>query len=265
MLRIMKIASFLLLAVCLHVSGNALSQNITFSGNDVPLEKVFSVIKEQSGYVVMYNKQLIRDKQPVNIDARNMPLGEFLDRVLNGQSLNYRISVETIFLSAKPAAQPAPAQDVKVSGIVYTSERLPLPGASIRVKGTQTGTSSNGEGMFTLPAVPEGTWRATLIKLDKKWGEETYWSTLKNESGRLTPSYLLAAVDLRLDDGGEVVRVAPDRRLYLSLLFRTFEISLQVAVLCALLGYPVAFVLNALPERKARRARIPSMKPVPFG
>ncbi|MGN6510021.1 MAG: carboxypeptidase-like regulatory domain-containing protein, partial [Chitinophaga sp.] len=151
----MKIASFLLLAVCLHVSGNALSQNITFSGNDVPLEKVFSVIKEQSGYVVMYNKQLIRDKQPVNIDARNMPLGEFLDRVLNGQSLNYRISVETIFLSAKPAAQPAPAQDVKVSGIVYTSERLPLPGASIRVKGTQTGTSSNGEGMFTLPAVPE--------------------------------------------------------------------------------------------------------------
>jgi len=112
-----------------------------------------------------------------------------------------------------------------------------------------------------LPAVPEGTWRATLIKLDKKWGEETYWSTLKNESGRLTPSYLLAAVDLRLDDGGEVVRVAPDRRLYLSLLFRTFEISLQVAVLCALLGYPVAFVLNALPERKANMLMICVMLP----
>jgi putative spermidine/putrescine transport system permease protein len=112
-----------------------------------------------------------------------------------------------------------------------------------------------------LPPAPEGTWQATLIKLDKKWGEEGYWSTLKNESGRLTASYLLAAVDLRLDDRGEVARVVPERRLYLSLLFRTFEIGLQVAMLCALLGYPVAFVLNALPERTANMLMICVMLP----
>ncbi len=88
--------------------GKVHSQNITFSGNDVSLEKVFSVIKQQAGYVVMYNKQLIRDKQPVSISAKDMPLGEFLDKVLKGQSLNYRISVETIFLSAQPAAAEAP-------------------------------------------------------------------------------------------------------------------------------------------------------------
>ncbi|WP_298717055.1 SusC/RagA family TonB-linked outer membrane protein [Chitinophaga sp.] len=151
----MKIASFLLLAVCLHVSGNVLSQHITFTGNNVPLEKVFSVIKEQAGYVVMYNKQLIRDKQPVNISASHMPLGEFLDKVLKDRQLNYRISVETIFLSEKPAGEQAVARDVKVSGIVYTQERQPLPGASVRIKGTQTGASTSGEGMFTLPAVPE--------------------------------------------------------------------------------------------------------------
>ncbi|GEP97826.1 SusC/RagA family TonB-linked outer membrane protein [Chitinophaga cymbidii] len=155
MLRIMKIASFLLLAVCLHVSGNVRSQHITFSGNNVPLEKVFSVIKEQAGYVVMYNKQLIRDKEPVSISAKNMPLGEFLDKVLKDRSLNYRISVETIFLSGKPADQQEAARDVKVSGIVYTQEREPLPGASIRVKGTQAGASTSSEGMFTLAAVPE--------------------------------------------------------------------------------------------------------------
>lgn len=155
MLRIMKIASFLLLAVCLHVSGNVLSQHITFSGNNVPLEKVFSVIKEQAGYVVMYNKQLIRDKQPVNISASNMPLGEFLDKVLKDRQLNYRISVETIFLSEKPADKQAAVQDVKVSGVVYTQERDPLPGASVRIKGTQTGTSSTPDGMFNLYGVPE--------------------------------------------------------------------------------------------------------------
>jgi putative spermidine/putrescine transport system permease protein len=108
---------------------------------------------------------------------------------------------------------------------------------------------------------PEGSWREALIKLDKKWGDEAYWATLRNESGHLTPSYLLAAVDLRLDDSGAVARVAPDRRLYVSLLLRTFEISLQVALLCALLGYPVAFVLNSLPARQANLLMICVMLP----
>ena len=112
-----------------------------------------------------------------------------------------------------------------------------------------------------LPAEPTGSWRDTLIALDKKWGDEGYWATLKNESGWLTPSYLLAAVDLRLDDNGDIARVAPDRRLYLSLLLRTFEISLEVALLCALLGYPVAFVLNALPAKRANLLMICVMLP----
>ena len=112
-----------------------------------------------------------------------------------------------------------------------------------------------------LPAAPEGTWRETLIKIDKKWADRAYWASLKNESGRITPSYLLAAVDLQLDDNGDVARVAPERRLYISLLIRTFEISLEVALLCVLLGFPVAFVLNALPARQANLLMICVMLP----
>jgi len=112
-----------------------------------------------------------------------------------------------------------------------------------------------------LPAEPQSSWGETLIQIDKKWADEGYWATLKNESGWVTPSYLLAAIDLRLDENGEVARVVPERRLYVSLLIRTFEISLEVALLCALLGFPVAFVLNALPERKANLLMICVMLP----
>lgn len=112
-----------------------------------------------------------------------------------------------------------------------------------------------------LPDEAEGSWRETLIGIDKKWGDTAYWATLKNESGRVTASYLLAAIDLRLDDHGEISRVAPERRLYITLLARTFEISLQVALLCTLLGFPVAFVLNALPERQANLLMICVMLP----
>ena len=38
----------------------------------------------------------------------------------------------------------------------------------------------------------------------------------------------------------------PEQRLYIPLLLRTFEISLTVAVICLLLGYPTAYVLTRL-------------------
>jgi putative spermidine/putrescine transport system permease protein len=112
-----------------------------------------------------------------------------------------------------------------------------------------------------LPDTPQGSWRETLIAIDKKWGDAGYWSTLRNESGRFTPSYLLAALDLRLDDGGSIAKVAPERALYLSLLWRTFEISLEVALLCALFGFPAAFVLSMLPQRQANLLMICVMLP----
>ncbi len=112
-----------------------------------------------------------------------------------------------------------------------------------------------------LPAEPTGTWRETLIGIDKKWGDAGYWATLKNESGRLTASYLLGAVDLKLDEQGDIVSQPAERLLYKRLLFRTFEISIEVALLCALFGFPVAFVLNALPARRAHLLMIGVMLP----
>jgi putative spermidine/putrescine transport system permease protein len=112
-----------------------------------------------------------------------------------------------------------------------------------------------------LPPEPAGSWRDTLTGIDKKWGDIGYWATLKNESGRLTASYLLGAVDLKLDERGDIVSQPPERLLYKRLLLRTFEISIQVALLCTLLGFPVAFVLNALPARRANLLMICVMLP----
>src|SRR5690606_37342800 len=79
----------------------------------------------------------------------------------------------------------------------------------------------------------------------------TFWGVIKTESGRLTASYLLAALDLRTEPTGAIVSVEPERELYRALMLRTFEISGEVTLLCLLLGFPVAFVLSVLPARSA--------------
>jgi putative spermidine/putrescine transport system permease protein len=97
-----------------------------------------------------------------------------------------------------------------------------------------------------LPGQESGDWRTIIEGIDKRWQDPRYWTVLKHETGRLTPSFLLAAIDLRRAAEGGVERVEEGRRLYLQLLLSTFEISFWVALICLLLGYPTAYVLTRL-------------------
>ena len=58
-------------------------------------------------------------------------------------------------------------------------------------------------------------------------GRSTRWAILKNGTGRFTASFLLAALDLKRAETGDIVQVPAERRLYVPLLVRTFEISLK--------------------------------------
>jgi hypothetical protein len=49
------------------------------------------------------------------------------------------------------------AQDIQISGTVTDASGAPLPGVSIVVKGTTTGTASSVDGNFELPVPPGAT------------------------------------------------------------------------------------------------------------
>ena len=102
-----------------------------------------------------------------------------------------------------------------------------------------------------LPAMPEGDWRSTIIKIDNRWGETETWRLVQRAAQATTPDYLLAAVDRKTDTDGRIVAVAPDQRVYVAALLRTLWISTVVTVLCLVLGYPVAYLLANLPAHQA--------------
>src|SRR5579871_5575738 len=52
---VMKLTIILLIAGCLQVSAKGYGQKITISGKDLPLEKVFSMVRNQTGYVFFYD------------------------------------------------------------------------------------------------------------------------------------------------------------------------------------------------------------------
>ena len=111
--------------------------------------------------------------------------------------------------------------------------------------------------MGTYRALPLGTnlspaeAKEKLLAHDARWGELPYWWAIAKNSSRWTPDYLLASLDLKRDAQGDIVRVGADEAAFSDILVRTFSISGVVTLMCILLGYPLAYWLATLSERKA--------------
>lgn len=111
--------------------------------------------------------------------------------------------------------------------------------------------------MGTYRALPLGSRlsppeaKEKLLAHDPRWAELPYWWAIAKNSSRWTPDYLLASVDLKRDAQGHVVRVGPEEAAFSDILLRTFSISAVVTLMCILLGYPLAYWLATLSDRKA--------------
>lgn len=164
--RIMKLTSVLLLAICLHVSANTFSQSVTFSGREVPLRKVFATIKKQTGYVIWGKSELLRNAETVSASVQNMPLLSFLDLILKDQPLQYKIADNTIFLYGKfdpvPGAEQ-PVAETPVTGRITDSTGVPLIGATVTVLGGGRSAISDENGTFSLPVAEGGRLRISFI------------------------------------------------------------------------------------------------------
>ncbi|SEM13824.1 TonB-linked outer membrane protein, SusC/RagA family [Chitinophaga rupis] len=155
--RIMRLTALLLTVALLQVQASTSAQTVTLTGKDLTLKEIFSVIKEQTGYLVFGKQELLESGKPVTIVARNMALTEFLDKVMKDQPLTYKITGKSIALSAKPAAAFKPvapslsAEDTTITGKVVAEDGTPIPGATVKLKNSNIGVTTDAEGNFILP------------------------------------------------------------------------------------------------------------------
>lgn len=98
--------------------------------------------------------------------------------------------------------------------------------------------------------------RAALVNLDSRWSEGAYWQAIAKNSSPISPFYVLASIDLKQNGFGEITRASPDESIYVAILGRTLLIGLVVTVLTLALGYPLAYWISTLSERRANLAMI---------
>lgn len=154
--------TLLSLAVTFVTVATVCAQSVTISAKNMPLKEVFTSIKKQTGYNFFGRNELFKNAKPVNVSVREMPLPQALNAVLADQSIQFRIQGTDIILSHKEAVAPQAAAQLAadtvaprtfpVSGTIYSAEGLPLPGATVTLKGTKTTAASNTKGRFEINA-----------------------------------------------------------------------------------------------------------------
>ncbi|MGV3686498.1 MAG: SusC/RagA family TonB-linked outer membrane protein [Daejeonella sp.] len=155
----MKLTFILITLALMNVYSNGYSQKVTLAGKNASLEDFFSTIKTQTGYVFFYDLDLLKTARPVTLRLKDANLSEALELLFNNQPLEYSIENKTIVISEKLSARARRAALkmqsavlVDIRGKVVDSKGETLPGVSVRVKGSATGTTTDVQGNFSLNA-----------------------------------------------------------------------------------------------------------------
>ncbi|SMO32195.1 TonB-linked outer membrane protein, SusC/RagA family [Saccharicrinis carchari] len=165
LLRVMKITWLLLTIALVQASAStsySQSTKLTLDFQNVMLKEVFEEIENTSEFRFFYDSKEIDPSVHVSVNTKDSDIHVILEQILNSSDISYEIIDRYIVLkkdnqtsSAEIALANVQQQGKTVTGTIRDANGEPIPGASIVVKGTTTGTISDMDGNFTLSGVPE--------------------------------------------------------------------------------------------------------------
>lgn len=157
-LFIMKLTFLILLSTLLQVSASSYGQQVTLRKSNIALDEVFKEIMIQTGYNVLWQPDKVIKAKPVNVNFNSTGLKAALNTLLANQPFTYTIDGKTIVIRQKEKgvlnSTLSTITDLfKVSnirGVILDENNNPLPGVTIKVKGTNLIVLTNSKGVFEI-------------------------------------------------------------------------------------------------------------------
>ena len=148
----MKLSAVFLFLFSLNLSAGVYSQTkVSLKLEQATLEEFISAVKSQTGMQFLYNSVVVKGKEKISLDITNEEVKAVLDKVLPSFNLEYKIINDVVVLQRKGEKGWISDENKEViKGKVVDTKGLPLPGVTIRLKGTSLGTATDTKGLFTL-------------------------------------------------------------------------------------------------------------------
>ena len=128
------------------------AQNVTLNLKDVSVQEAVMQLQSQGNYTIVINADDADLQRKVSVSAHNAPLNDVLSQIFKGQELDFAIIGNTVSVTRRKAAVPAPAKN-SLRGFVGDSSGEPLVGASLVDKASGAYVITDETGAFILNGI----------------------------------------------------------------------------------------------------------------
>ena len=148
-----RVGTLLMLVILLQSFGIGVSRaqsndepRLTVEFNETPFIDVINYIKRHTKFDFLYNNEEVQKILAVTHSFKSVPASQVLQSCLEGTEYTFRLFQNMIVIQKRQKT----LEPVTVRGKVLDEKGMTLPGATVIVKGTSIGGSTNDQGMFVF-------------------------------------------------------------------------------------------------------------------
>ena len=152
---IMKLTLILIVAFTLQSVANGYSQQkVTINLKSADFKKVIAAIQKQTNYHFVFSESKIPSTKQLSLNVVNEDVKTVLNSLLANSGFGFtQLANNLIVITAKNEV----INNTVVTGKVVDETGAVLPGVSVKVKGTSFGTTTDGNGTFSVNAPDNAT------------------------------------------------------------------------------------------------------------
>ena len=148
-----RVGTLLMLVILLQSFGIGVSRaqssdepRLTVEFSETPFIDVINYIKRHTKFDFLYNNEEVQKILAVTHYFKSVPASQVLQSCLEGTEYTFRLFQNMIVIQKRQKT----LEPVTVRGKVLDEKGMTLPGATVIVKGTSIGGSTNDQGMFVF-------------------------------------------------------------------------------------------------------------------
>ncbi|UGU15083.1 SusC/RagA family TonB-linked outer membrane protein [Sinomicrobium kalidii] len=120
--------------------------------HNVPVTEIFKIVENQTPFTFIYPDEVARMNKKLSVHNGNISVKELLDLLSRDLGIKYYINNTTISVKAGSGPTASKFRQTSVQGTVTDESGIPVPGASVTIKGTSVGTATDFDGNFSIRA-----------------------------------------------------------------------------------------------------------------
>ncbi|MCU0454871.1 MAG: TonB-dependent receptor [Bacteroidales bacterium] len=151
----MKLSAIMLVVFTLNISATGFGQ-FSFKAEGKTVRDVFDIIEQGSNYRFFYNDEFESASKVINLEVKNRDINQVLDKILESTDYTYKVFENNLIVISlkKNIREQADLQQNIVRGVVTDDKGVPITGATVVIRGTTRGTTTDMNGNYVLENVP---------------------------------------------------------------------------------------------------------------